>query len=521
MTATQKKTILFTWIGNNDRKAMSRNDESVIGPIARVFNHRRFDHVVLLSDHKPLDQSRMEEAQKYSQWLCNRLGQNGAKVELREFELNDPTDFGAVYTKTIDTINDYLQQDEENQFRPSFLLSPGTSAMYASFLFIGKSVYPAELLETAEPPKEEFRVTHIPLSVIAEYEPPYIPEDYQKLNHLPPEILDRLDRAFQDLICESESMKKCIHNAKVIVSNTHDEKILILGERGTGKSSLARAIHEASYRFQKPFKKMTMTNSELSFSELFGHVKGSFTGAAADRKGIIEEAENGTVFLDEIGEAPPKCQIELLQVLQEKVYRRLGDSKERKAECRFIFATNADLEEKMDRGEFRRDLFDRINEIQIVVPPLRERKGDIPGLIKHFLQQKRSHHAILSREISSSQEASRQFSQEALNVLLSYHWPGNVRELENLIGYCHAATTSTIIPEEVVLERIENVQDSRKDIFNRPLGEEKVLDNVCDEIRRHYILRAQNEAKTVKKQAQLLGWSINTYKKYAKQFGLD
>jgi DNA-binding NtrC family response regulator len=201
--------------------------------------------------------------------------------------------------------------------------------------------------------------------------------------------------------------------------------VLITGESGTGKSIIARAIHHASPRRDKPFVEVNCgaLPEGLLESELFGHRKGAFTGAEADRLGKFLRADGGTIFLDEIATASPSFQVKLLRILQERRFERVGDDESVEVDVRVILATNIDLKEAVDRGVFREDLFHRINVVNIHIPPLRERRGDIPLLADHFLKR-------YSRENTKEITG---ISDDAMNKLVGYEWPGNVRELENAI----------------------------------------------------------------------------------------
>ncbi|HEB75774.1 MAG TPA: sigma-54-dependent Fis family transcriptional regulator [Nitrospirae bacterium] len=216
--------------------------------------------------------------------------------------------------------------------------------------------------------------------------------------------------------------------------------VLITGESGTGKELVARAVHYNSPRRDKPFVVIDCGTlaGELIESELFGYKKGAFTGALADKKGLIEEADGGTLFLDEIGNLPPALQSKLLRVLQEKEYRPVGDKRPVRVDTRFITATNRDLAAMVKAGTFREDLYYRLAVFPIHVPPLRERREDIPLLAYHFL---RKYAEELGREVTN-------ISAEAMRVLTSHGWPGNVRELENAIQRAILlADGTTITPE--------------------------------------------------------------------------
>jgi len=216
-----------------------------------------------------------------------------------------------------------------------------------------------------------------------------------------------------------------------------DSSVLVLGESGTGKEMIANAIQKISKRSNKPYIKINCAvfPPQILASELFGHVKGAFTDAFRDRVGRFEIADNGTIFLDEIAEMPLQMQVQLLRVLQEGTFERVGESITRKVNVRIITATNKDILKEMQEGRFREDLFYRLNVIPITVPPLRQRRNDIPHLVRHFIKK----YALLSGKNVS------EIDDEAMDILLSYNWPGNVRELENAIEYAFARTKESII----------------------------------------------------------------------------
>jgi two-component system, NtrC family, response regulator AtoC len=203
-----------------------------------------------------------------------------------------------------------------------------------------------------------------------------------------------------------------------------DKNVLILGETGTGKDLTAQRIHDLGFRKQEPFIAINCANlpSELVEPELFGYVRGSFTGAYRDKMGILESGGRGTVFLDEIGELPLHLQAKFLRLIDKKEVRRIGETMARTVSARFIFATNRDLKKEVQEGRFRRDLFFRINVIRIMLPPLRERRDEIPYLVHHFLDRENVRNG-----------ANKDLSPEALMALMAYDYPGNIRELENLI----------------------------------------------------------------------------------------
>jgi two-component system response regulator AtoC len=229
----------------------------------------------------------------------------------------------------------------------------------------------------------------------------------------------------------------------------HKSPVLITGESGTGKELVAKAIHYNGARSARPFLAVNCgaIPENLLESELFGHKKGAFTGAVYDRAGIFEEADGGTILLDEIGELPQPLQVKLLRVLQEKEIRRVGEDRSVLIDVRIIAATAKDLAQEAQKGSFREDLFYRLNVLPVHIPPLRERKEDIPLLVDYFLQKYNQQGAVSVQGITPP----------ALKLLTNYHWPGNVRELENIIERTMVMTESVTIDEHDLPDYIRNV----------------------------------------------------------------
>jgi two-component system, NtrC family, response regulator GlrR len=242
-------------------------------------------------------------------------------------------------------------------------------------------------------------------------------------NFLGEDIPSQTDSRFRQLIGQSPIFLQQAQKISLIASC--EANVLIVGETGTGKELYARAIHYGSARAGRPFMPVNCgaIPAELVENELFGHIRGAFTSASSLQVGLIEEANGGTLFLDEIDCLPVHAQVKLLRFLQEKEYRPLGSSRMRRADVRVVAASNLNLEEAVDTGKVRQDLFYRLNIISLTLPPLRDRREDIPLLARHFL-------ARYSRELDSQV---RDFSDEALDMLMVYSWPGNVRELEHAV----------------------------------------------------------------------------------------
>ncbi|MFH1314317.1 MAG: sigma 54-interacting transcriptional regulator [Candidatus Eisenbacteria bacterium] len=252
--------------------------------------------------------------------------------------------------------------------------------------------------------------------------------------------------SFRNIIGKSHKMRDVYQLIKSVAPT--NVTVLIQGNTGTGKELVARAIHYESPRADKPFVVVNCAAlpETLLESELFGHVRGAFTGAIADRKGRFERADGGTVFLDEIAEVSPAIQVKLLRVLETKQFERVGDSQTKGVDVRLVSATNRNLKELIGRGEFREDLYYRINVVAINLPPLRERDEDIPLLVDHFVEKL---NADTGKHV-------RQVSQGAMDVLIDHVWPGNVRELENAIGHAFVhCRGDTILPEHLPRELVE------------------------------------------------------------------
>jgi formate hydrogenlyase transcriptional activator len=239
--------------------------------------------------------------------------------------------------------------------------------------------------------------------------------------YLEDEIRSELN--FEEIVGRSAALRRVLQDIETVAPT--DSTVLIYGETGTGKELIARAIHDLSTRGKNAFVKLNCAAipTGLLESEMFGHEKGAFTGAVAQRIGRFELAHRGTVFLDEIGDIPLELQPKLLRVLQEREFERLGSSRTLTSDARLIAATNRDLTKMVEDRQFRADLFYRLNVFPVEVPPLRERPDDIPLLVRHFVQQ-------FARRMGKAVDT---IPSETMNVLVRYHWPGNIRELQNLV----------------------------------------------------------------------------------------
>ena len=253
------------------------------------------------------------------------------------------------------------------------------------------------------------------------------------------------ERWRQAIVTRSPQMLRLLEQAGMVAQS--DVSVLIIGQSGTGKEIVAQAIHNASPRHEKPFIAINCgaLPEQLLESELFGHARGAFTGAVSNREGLFQAAEGGTLFLDEIGDMTVALQVKLLRVLQERKVRPLGSNRDIDIDVRIISATHRDLPKAMARGEFREDLFYRLNVVNLKIPPLSERAEDIPLLANHLLRQSADRHKPFVRA----------FSTDAMKRLMAAKWPGNVRQLVNVIEQCVALTSSPVISDALVEQALE------------------------------------------------------------------
>jgi nitrogen regulation protein NR(I) len=316
-------------------------------------------------------------------------------------------------------------------------------------------------------------------------------------------LRSQIQQRFANIVGQSPPMQK-LYRTIQRVSRTATT-VLILGESGTGKELIANAIHFNSDRKDKPFVPINCgaIPEELLESELFGHERGAFTGALKERKGRFELAHQGTVFLDEIGEMSQKLQVKLLRFLQEKRFERVGGGRTIQVDAGIIAATNKDLEKAVEEGSFREDLFYRLNVIPMHVPPLRERDGDVPLLIHHFLK----------RHCQEKDIPLKRLSKASMETLDRYPWPGNVRELENLIERLVILTDGDEIDLEDLPPRIRQCQATRpSSLLDISLGEKGMdLKKTLDDLENHLIMEALRRANGVKNRAaNLLGLNRTT-----------
>jgi len=312
-------------------------------------------------------------------------------------------------------------------------------------------------------------------------------------------------RGFSHLIGGSHSLERIVKHARTVAATS--ATVLIIGENGTGKELLARAVHEESPRATGPFVGVSCAAlpETLIESELFGHERGSFTSATQARKGRFELADGGTLFLDEIADLSPTVQVKLLRVLQERAFERVGGVKTLNVDIRLIAASNCDLEQQVEAGRFRRDLFYRLNVVPLTLPPLRARKEDIPMLAAHFAQKAAEKYLRPEPQLDPL----------LLDALQEYEWPGNVRELENVMERLVVLTNGQRINLEFLPEKMLRV------LPNANLADESTLEGGVAALKRRMILKAlQTEGGNKVAAAKRLGISRSYLHRLISEFGM-
>lgn len=500
---------LFAWLGNSDLRAAEDALGKDSGPILMALDTGAYECLVLLSDHG------QDRTQNFVAWLRGRFA--GA-IDVRHAKLHSPTDFEDIYVAANEAVSATLSSSPRLQI--TFHVSPGTPAMAAVWVLLAKAKYGASLIETSR--ERGVRPVVVPFDLAAEF----LPVANKQADEALAQLVQGLPPAapeFSSIIHRCGPMKRVVAMAQRLAQR--DLPVLIQGESGTGKELFARAIHASSKRSAAPFVAVNCgaIPLELIDSELFGHEKGAFTGAHTGRVGHFESANGGTFFLDELGELPLASQVRLLRVLQEHEVTRLGASKPRRVDVRIITATNRVLPEEVRAGRFREDLFHRIAVGMLVLPPLRNREGDITLLIDALLAQ-------INREATSQPGFKHKLlSVGARNLLLRHPWPGNVRELHNALLRASIWVPGEEIAAVDVAEVLALTSSQPDDaILGAALGGMFSLPDLMAEVARHYLERAMVQSHGNKTEAaKLLGLGsyqtlTNWLAKYqAKEHGTD
>ena len=507
-----KRRLLFSWIGHADLRAMAATlpldqQEEVLkglkppepltgqpGPLKCLLDHEAFDEVHLLTDHAAT------KNRPFVKWL-------GGSPILHNVKIANPTDYAEIFRVVDAELASIVNVPHVERLDLCMHLSPGTPAMTAIWLLLGKSKYrPTTFFQTHDC---KAWVTEVPFDLVVDYVPQVLRDADAKLQSLASQSPQEV-QGFEKIAGDSRNVRVAVGRARRAARR--DVSVLLLGESGTGKEMFAKAIHDSSPRRDKRFVAINCAaiSRELLESELFGHKKGAFTGAVEDRIGAFKEADGGTLFLDEIGECDPAMQAKLLRVLQppdhspcHRVFYRVGDSKPMTSDVRIIAATNRDLLAAVSENRFRSDLYYRLAVITIKLPPLRERRQDIPAIVGTLMERinqnfERQEPGYKHKRISSS----------AMEFVRKYPWPGNVRQLFNTLMQAAVMTDGEVIERTDVADAIAEVPGKETvDLLELPLGEGFSLEEHLEEIQRHYLRRAMEEAGGVKKRAaELLGY---------------
>jgi DNA-binding NtrC family response regulator len=504
------RRILFSWVGYADIQAMARSlppqeqaevlrgldpparPPSGNGPVKDLLALEQFDEVHLLSQFHSIKNNH------YLKWL-------GGNPVLHPVEITTPSDFAHIFKVVDAELASVVKTPRTDKFDLCMHLSAGNRTMTAIWLFLGKSKYsPTTFLQTCP---GRVWVTDVPFDLVVDFVPQVLrgaDANLQRLaSHSPQEVA-----GFQDIAGDSRGIREAVGRARRAASR--DVPVLILGESGTGKEMFARAIHKASPRRDKPFLTINCAaiSRELLESELFGHTEGAFTGAVSDRDGAFTEADGGTLFLDEVSECDPSMQAKLLRVLQpapgadpcHRVFYRVGESTPTESDVRVIAATNRDLPTAINQHQFREDLYYRLAVITIKLPPLRDRRGDIPLVVTRLLTQ--IERDFKRREPGYNQKA---ISSSAMEFVKRHCWPGNVRQLYNALVQAAVMTDEDVIDRRDIEDAVAEVEGKTlSSALDLPLGEGFCLDDHLDKIHRHYLARAMQEAGGVKKRAAAL-----------------
>lgn len=476
----KKKKILVSWIGANDLNML---DGQLGGPIFATVLTVKFDAIELIYNYSDEDVDR---------YVSTLLGKVDTPINARKAHLTSPVDYGDIYIATEQLLKDVVQSDSEL----SILLSPGTPAMQAIWVLLGKTRFPCTFYQASK--EQGVQVIEIPFRLSAEYTPAVTQLNQPELNSLA-QLGVPLDAAFDDIISLDPRMQKLKSQAQILAKQ--EVAVLICGESGTGKEMFARAIHNASARKDKPFIAVNCGAfpTELIDSMLFGHKRGAFTGAVADKPGVFEQADKGTLFLDEFGELDSAAQVRLLRVLQDGKYTRVGDTEEQSSNFRLITATNRNLMAEVAVGRFREDLFYRVAIGVLQLPPLRARQGDLELLVDSQLQALAKEYPVLH---------GKNISYLAKKVIKEHKWPGNIRELKATLLRAALWSSSDGIDEAEMRQALFILEDKQESLLDRDINQGFDINEILAEVERRYIIKALEQADGNKsKVANLLGYN--------------
>ena len=503
--------ILLSWLGMTDIRSYQESGQGGLGPVAAALKVRGYRQIYILSDFpKTLTQS-------YLKWLHTI---RDVKISHQLITLKDAMDFTGIYEAAKALANKVRTHHPTDEM--VFNLSPGTPAMAAVWILLAKTRFPGtELIESSRQDQKgnfHVRTASVGFDISAEPILDMLWDQKENVNLLR-KLLPEKTPNFNEILHKSKAMERVIILARRAAKQ--NVPVLLLGESGTGKELLANAIHKESTRSAKQFKPINCgaISPSLIESELFGHVKGAFTGAENKKRGVFDLANKGTLFLDEIGDLSFDLQVKLLRALQENQIQPVGSEEDHKVDVRLITATHKNIIELVASGKFREDLFYRLAVAVIKIPPLRERRQDIDCLVDHFMK-------LINEKLSkeSSFGGPKELTPNARIALRNYDWPGNVRELVNTLTRIALWHPSQKISKQAVLDSIITIHSkANSDILNRPLGSTFNIVDVINEVARHYLTRALKESGGNKTAAaSLVGLpSHTTFTNWMKRHNLD
>ncbi len=498
---------LVAWIGRTDHEAAESKLDEAVGPIATaLLADPGYSKVYLLTNYPH------ERSLRYCDWLARKVSVRPEQIDLYDIDLPSPVDYDAIYAQVSKNLAAARLPREDIEL--TFHLSPGTPAMTVIWIVLARTRFPAQLIQTM-PDRSVHRVEFF-TDVADAFLPEYLRQGDQRIRALAagPKVTAP---EFSHIVHRSESMSSQIELARRIAA--YDVPALILGETGTGKELFAEAIHAASRRASGPYVPVNCgaIAPELANSELYGHVKGAFTGAVRARKGHFEAASGGTLFLDEIGDLPLDTQVRLLRVLQTQEITPVGSSTPVAINVRIVAATHRNLSADVISGRFREDLFHRLAVGILNLPPLRAREGDIELLVDHFLAQ------INTGGSAHFGTEPKTISKAARRALIEHDWPGNVRELYHTLTRAAIWSQGPQIDDDDVRSSILALPSHEASVTNRPLTSGFNLQAHLDDIKRQYIDEAMSRAhgrKTVA--AKLLGLANHqTLGNWMKTLGME
>lgn len=505
----KKTTWLIAWIGKTDHEAGEGLPGTAYGPIAAaLLGVHRYDKVYLLTNYPHA------RSVAFCTWLERIAGYLPDQVELYDIDLPSPIDYAAIYSAVCSNL--LAARLPRDDVELTFHLSPGTPAMAAIWIILSKTRFPARLIQTSrergiEPVDFEF-------DLASDFLPEFLERSSARIERLSSSPLGAVPQEFAAIIHQGRVIREQIELAHRVA--VYDVPVLILGESGTGKELFAQAIHAANPKRKNALFVAVNCGAipiELANSELFGHTKGSFTGAVKSHDGYFTQADGGTLFLDEIGDLPLDAQVRLLRVLQNKEVTPVGSGTARKVDVRIVAATHRDLAADVVKGRFREDLFHRLAVGILRLPPLRERPGDLDVLIDLFL-------CTFNVDARDRPEAQHKvLSEQARKLLHAHDWPGNVRELQHTLLRAAIWSPGESIDARDVESAILQVRQISDAVLNQPISQGIELQQLLDRVARHYVKCALEHTGNRKAAAaKLLGFSNHqTLLNWEKRLGID